>query len=275
VILLRDVIQVDSVHGDWLNPDGSWDFFLKDHPHIGYIRLSQFGDRTVNEFRSAVQKVNGSIDCLIIDLRLNSGGLLDAAVSVCSMFLPKGTMVVEIRSRNEGNNKINTNESPILPGDLPIVVLINRHSASASEIVAACLQDHGRATIIGERSYGKGTVQNVIPLERGRSAIKLTTASYWRPSGVNIDKNHASRNKLKKWGVLPDPGFEFEFTEEDIFQEARNRNIRDLEGIQNGRPKPVEDPPAGNEEPSPPFVDRSLQKAIEFLLSKIGKPIAT
>ena len=280
VILLRDFIKVDSVHGDWLNSDGSWDFVLRDQPRIGYVRVSQFGDRTADEFRAAIQKMNGRVDCLIVDLRLNSGGLLDSAVNICSMFLPIGKMVVEIRSRSEGNDEINTNESAIFPADMPVVVLINRHSASASEIVAACLQDHGRATIIGERSYGKGTVQNVIPLERGRSAIKLTTASYWRPNGVNIDKHHSARNNLEQWGVSPDPGFGFELTEEDIFQEARHRNARDLEGIRNGATTPVEDPavevsPTGDDVPTKPFVDLPMQKAIEFLLSKIGKPIAT
>ena len=280
VILLRDFIKVDSVHGDWLNSDGNWDFALRDQPHIGYVRVSQFGDRTANEFRAALQKMNGHVDCLIVDLRLNSGGLLDSAVSICSMFLPRGKMVVEIRSRVEGNDKIDTNEAAIFPADMPVVVLINRHSASASEIVAACLQDHGRATIIGERSYGKGTVQNVIPLERGRSAIKLTTASYWRPNGVNIDKHHAARHKLEQWGVSPNPGFGFELTEEDIFQEARQRNAKDLEGIRHGAPTPAEDPlvevsPSGDDVPTKPFVDLPLQKAIEFLLSKIGKPIAT
>ena len=120
---------------------------------------------------------------------------------------------------------------PIVQPNLPVVILVNRFSASASEIVAGCLQDHHRAIIIGEQTYGKGTVQDVIPMQRGSSALKLTTASYWRPSGKPIDRHDALAKSTKIWGVQPDAGFAIELTEEDLFDDLRSRNIRDLEGL--------------------------------------------
>ena len=114
---------------------------------------------------------------------------------------------------------------------VPICILINRNSASASEILGGCLQDHGRAVLIGEQSWGKGTVQNVIPIRRGESALKLTTASYWRPSGKGIDRYDELAKQTKVWGIQPDPGFEIEIEEEEVFENMRQRNLRDLRGL--------------------------------------------
>jgi carboxyl-terminal processing protease len=153
-------------------------------------------------------------------------------VAISDLFLPPKKMIVETRGRNERvESRKSSSEKLGLQPNIPIVILINRNSASASEIVAASLQDHGRATIVGERSYGKGTVQNLIPLERNISAIKLTTASYWRPSGRNIDRVSSEQVGSEEWGVSPDPGRLIEMEEEEVFENYRKRHLRDLAGI--------------------------------------------
>ena len=190
VSLTREIIPVASVHGDIRNPDGSWNFQLKENPRIGYIRLLQFGDKSIDEFRAALDQVKGKVDGLVVDLRNNSGGLLHAAVEICDMFLDKRQVIVQTKGRNERllDEHFSTSETDYDPSK-PVVILINREAASASEIVAACLRDHQRALLVGESTWGKGTVQNVIPIQRGQSALKLTTASYWPPSGENFDRS--------------------------------------------------------------------------------------
>lgn len=274
VTLIRDSIKTDSVQGDWLHPDGTWDFFLKSQPRTGYVRVSQFSERTADELRAALRSVNGKVDNLILDLRMNSGGLLESAVEICSMFLLPGQQVVRIEARNPRfNEQLLTRGEPLLPTTLPVVVLINRHSASASEIVAACLQDHGRAEVVGERSYGKGTVQNVVYLERKKSAMRLTTARYVRPSGKNIDRRVAENRQLAEWGVAPAPAGLVEQSEEQVFEQFRQRNLRDLAGLKRKPETPRPLPDDGNPETEVPEVDAAgtnfndpvLDKAMELL----------
>jgi carboxyl-terminal processing protease len=283
VTLIRDSIKTDSVQGDWLHPDGKWDFFLREEPRTGYIRISQFSERTVEELRNALQAIDGQVDSLILDLRMNSGGLLEAAVDVCSMFLPPGLDVVRIEARNPRfNERLVTRGEPLVKTSLPVVVLINRHSASASEIVAACLQDHQRATVVGERSYGKGTVQNVVYLERKKSAMRLTTARYLRPSGRNIDRRVAEKHELGEWGVEPSENGLVEQTEEEVFEQFRRRNLRDLEGLKRNqqatRPLPDDEPEETQateaDAPDLPGRDPVLQRAREMLQPTAGEKIA-
>src|SRR5262249_2494078 len=128
---------------------------------------------------------------LVIDLRNNPGGLLRAAVDISNLFVNEGK-IVSTKGRNHKDEVHDAKPgNAILPADkCPLAILVNRYSASASEIVSACLQDHDRAVIVGERTYGKGSVQNVIEMKEGSetAALKLTTASYWRPSGKNIHR---------------------------------------------------------------------------------------
>lgn len=150
---------------------------------IGFIVLEQFGEKSGAEIAEAVKdlKKQGATG-LILDLRGNPGGLLDEAVRICGLFIPKGRLVVTTRSKEDRNNmEYNTREAPIEP-DLPLAVLVNRSSASASEIVAGTLQDYDRAVVIGERSFGKGLVQTRRPLSYN-GVIMITTARYYTPSG--------------------------------------------------------------------------------------------
>jgi carboxyl-terminal processing protease len=177
VNLTRDVIHVVSVKSD-LKPNG-----------IGYARITTFTENSSSELAAAITRMKaraqGRLNGLVLDLRNDPGGLLDAAIDVSGAFLDGGVVVVT-RGRNTADDHVY--RAPVA-GDLlrgtPIVVLINSASASAAEIVAGALQDHRRATVMGTRSFGKGSVQTIIPLE-GRGALRLTTALYYTPSGRSI-----------------------------------------------------------------------------------------
>ncbi len=267
VAMVREAIPIASVHGDWRQPDGEWDFALKENPNIAYLRLLQFGAMSVEEMRSSLEEIGGTSDGLILDLRNNSGGLLDAAIEICDMFLGKEQLIVSTRGRQGRVIKENfSSTAPLYDPAKPMVIIVNRNSASASEIVAACLQDHGRAVIVGERSWGKGTVQNVIPIERGKSALKLTTASYWRPNGNNINRFDDEASQSGVWGVLPGQEHAVELTEEELFENARQRNMKDLQGLigpaKSGADEEVE---------VEPHVDLPLQRAIEVIQQELGE----
>jgi len=270
VDVLRAIIPIESVLGDGRTADGKWDFQLQDDPRITYIRLINFGENTVSELSHVLQ--GRQTDALILDLRDNAGGLLDAAVGICNMFLNDGT-IVTIRGRDgEVQRTFAADGSPLVPSRLPVVVLINHFSASASEIVAACLQDHQRAKVIGQRSWGKGTVQNVLPLEGGHAALKLTTASYWRPSGKNIHRLSDAKDE-DEWGVRPDPGFEVVLTDEQADQVRQRRRDKDL-GTPPKEALPPKPAPSASQDAQPvePVGDLQLEKAVEYLRQQLGTP---
>ena len=182
--LIRANIQVQSVR-------------FRAEGDVGYIDINTFTEKTQAGLENAVKelktKIGPKLKGYVVDLRLNPGGLLDQAVSVSDSFLERGEIVSTRTRHTEETQRFNAK-----PGDLaegkPIVVLINEGSASASEIVAGALQDHGRAIVLGAKSFGKGSVQTIIPLARGESAMRLTTARYYTPSGKSIQGT----------GVVPD-----------------------------------------------------------------------
>ena len=232
ITITRAVIKVPSVLGDTMHSDGSWSFVLQEHPRIGYIRLTTFGERTVEELESAIKSLEiDRLDGLILDLRSNAGGLLEVATATCDMFLDEGE-VVTLRGRSalDRDRRVAT-RGTIVDKNLPMAVLINKYSASASEIVAGCLQDLDRAVIVGERSYGKGTVQNVIPLELDKSAMKLTTATFWRPSNKNIHRAEDATEE-DDWGVTPNEGYNIPLTEDEFRQLQLARNRADHKGFE-------------------------------------------
>ncbi|MCO6456101.1 MAG: S41 family peptidase [Pirellulaceae bacterium] len=269
--LKRDLIPIESVLGDTRTVDGDWDFHLEEDPRLAYVRVTSFGEHTARDLAAALESC-GPVQGLILDLRGNAGGLLKSAVETCDMFIDQGDIVSTrgrggvVRQRYEATRKLR------LPREVPIVVLTNRGSASASEIVAACLKDHDRAKVVGERSWGKGTVQNIIELEGGRSALKLTTASYWRPNGHNIHRT-SEATEDDEWGVRPSEGFEVRMTDEQLRQAVAVRRRRDI--VPGKRPRPagsVENPggdPAesgsqsGAESSSQPDADRGQGAAGE------------
>ncbi|MCP1673352.1 carboxyl-terminal processing protease [Natronocella acetinitrilica] len=176
VTLVRDIIRVQSVRSRVLEPG------------FGYVRISQFQSRTGPNLLDAIDKLkaesDGPLKGLVLDLRNNPGGVLQAAVSVSDAFLREGRIVYTEGRVQQAQMSFDANPADVLDG-APLVVLINGGSASASEIVAGALQDHGRAVIMGSRSFGKGSVQSVVPLNSG-AAVKLTTARYFTPNGRSI-----------------------------------------------------------------------------------------
>lgn len=210
--LRRADIQVDSVFGDRIEPDSKWNYFLPEDNRIAYIRVTIFGERTVEEFRRALHAIKYDAKALIIDVRFNPGGILNAAVEMCDMLLDKGR-IVSTKGRRSHYDAVADADSQIeLPTSIPIIVLVNNQSASASEILAACLQDLGRASVCGERTFGKGTVQQVFEIENDQTAVKFTTARYYRPSGANIHRTDKLTEK-DAWGVIPEKSLELKLTE--------------------------------------------------------------
>lgn len=184
VKIVRDTISIASVE---------WEM----QGTTGVISIGRFGDDTVSLTRKAAQELKdkGATD-IVLDVRGNPGGLLDAAVGVSGVWLPKGTTVLEEKRNGEVVQTFKTDSQPILAG-IPTVVLINGGSASASEIVAGALHDQKAATLIGTQSYGKGSVQRVIPLNGGGS-LKVTIARWFTPAGKNIDKEGISPDQEVK-----------------------------------------------------------------------------
>ena len=173
--IVRDIIKIRSVRHNIIN-------------NVGYVRLTTFSETTTDSMKKSIEKIKkqtaGKFQGLILDLRNNPGGLLNQSISVTDAFLDDGEIV-----STKGRNDEDTTRTFAQPGDIlndqPLVILINSGSASASEIVAGALKDHGRAIILGTRSFGKGSVQSIIPIP-GNGAIRLTTARYYTPSGISI-----------------------------------------------------------------------------------------
>jgi carboxyl-terminal processing protease len=273
VTVTRALIVVPSVLGDRRKADDpkAWDFLLDSDTKIGYIRLTSFSKTAAKEMRDAVEELQRrGARGLILDLRNNPGGLLKSAVEISDLFLNEGRIVsTKGRNHKEEVYDAKPDGTLLLPAEkYPMAVLVNKYSASASEILSAALQDHKRAVVVGERTYGKGSVQNIIEMHEGgdKSALKLTTASYWRPSGKNIHRFPDSK-EADDWGVKPDAGFEVPMKDEERAEYMIYRSERD---VVRAKPRTIEPVmPDGKEKR--PFVDRVLEKAVEHLKKEIHK----
>jgi carboxyl-terminal processing protease len=252
----RAVIKVATVMGDTYAKDGKWNYMLDETNKIGYIRLTHFTANTTSELKRAMgDLVEQGMKGLILDLRFNPGGLLTAATEICDMFIESGK-IVSTKGRNTPERTWEARKRGTY-GNFPMAILVNHYSASASEIVSACLQDHKRALIIGERTWGKGSVQNVIDVNGGASSLKLTTASYHRPSGKNIHRFPGATDK-DEWGVMPDDGFKIEYNNRQLSDYLLYRQKRDILNEKG--------PDSENK-----FDDSQLSKAKEIILKKINE----
>jgi carboxyl-terminal processing protease len=255
VAVVRDIIHVATVLGDHYKPDGSWDFMLDKQNKIGYVRLTHFSRHSAIELEKAVNELlEEGMKGFVLDMRFDPGGLFSQATEIADMFIDGGT-IVSTKGRNTPTRTWEAKKDGTFP-NFPMAVIVNHFSASASEIVAACLQDHHRAVIVGERSWGKGSVQNVIELEGGTSALKLTTASYHRPSGKNIHRFPGATDK-DEWGVMPDPGYEVKFTPGETTEYTDSY-------------RPERDVLSKSGPPKSDFKDRQLEKALVAVRGKIS-----
>jgi carboxyl-terminal processing protease len=280
----RAIIQSQSVTGDRRRLNGEWEFLMEADPRIGFVRLEIFGEKTPNELRKALQSIGGQVSGVVLDLRDNSGGLLPTATDICDMFLDGGLIVA-----TRGRRKSYASEHYATPGveldnQVPLVVLINDQSASASEVTAACLQDYRRAVILGERSFGKGSVQNVIDIEGGQAALRLTSAYYFPPLGRNIHKRPNAKD-TDEWGVMPDENFHVPLTTDQtklVFERLRTRsqpkNSTKAKSLDTKSIEQAAQPDSKNEahqlanqlarDPSL-SQDPQLLRAVEYLVEKI------
>jgi len=268
VTLKREIIHVQTVLGDGRKKDDSWDFLYDAEKKIGYIRVSAFSRSTAPELKKAMEElVAAKLKGLVIDLRFNPGGLLSSAIEVSDMFVSEGR-IVSTEGRNAPKRVWDAHKADTYEG-FPMAILVNKYSASASEIVAACLQDHKRAVIVGERTWGKGSVQNIIELEQGRSALKLTTAGYRRPSGKNIHRFTDAKDD-DEWGVKPNDGFELKLTVSETGDLMRHQ--REVAIVASKKePAPPED---GNGEPASEFFDPQLDRALQYIHEELGEKLA-
>lgn len=266
--LVREVVNIESVLGDRRSDDGSWHFLLEEDPRIAHIRIISFGERTAGEFERALRNaVAAGAQALVLDLRGDAGGALDAAVDVCKLLLPADKPIVETRGRDGfiQQRYKTTEDGPFLT--IPIVVLVNQNSASAAEIVAACLQDHDRAAIAGQRSYGKGTVQQLIPVQKGKSLLKLTWASFWRPNGKKIHRESEAAEE-ETWGIVPDEGLERKLSQQEFESLLKYRGERDQ--IMPSSTSVAESEGGTETDTDERFTDQQLQIAVKYLQDKLA-----
>jgi C-terminal peptidase prc len=258
VEIARDKVELETVLGFKRGPNDRWNFYLDPEKKIVYVRLTQFARNTYRDLYRVMKKLNGKgINGMVLDLRFNPGGLLDSAVKVSDLFVDDGVIVTIKPRRGRETVYIGKHEGSYL--DFPMVCLVNDSSASGSEIVSACLQDHGRAIIMGERSYGKGSVQTILPFEPTGGQLKMTNATFWRPSNKNLNKSSTKGRPEDEWGVTPDAGYLLKMSVKDqdsLFDFQREQEIikrRDLKA------KPFK----------PGFKDPQLEMALKYLRGQI------
>lgn len=263
LIITRAQINVRTVRGLRRLPDGKWDYLLDPVHRIGYVRISQFTETTPDDLRQTLdQLLAQNPQGLVLDLRFNPGGLLETAVQVADLFLPSGKTIVSVKGRAVPDRTYYASDDYAFP-DVPMVVLANEASASAAEVVAGALADNGRAQLIGTRTFGKGSVQQVKPLADGQGALKLTNAYYYLPSGRNIHR----KKDATLWGVDPQDGFWVPMTPEQTRQMLQLRRERDIlkpNGSDSSEP-PTLTPQLIREQ----WADPQLAAALEALLGKL------
>jgi carboxyl-terminal processing protease len=217
--IVRGVIQLETVKSTVIDE------------HIGYIRISQFSEPTGQALREQLMDLETQgVDSLIIDLRNNPGGLLSSVIEITDMFLNNGT-IVSTRGRDKSQNQVFSSRRSALFPEIPLVVLVNEGSASASEIFAGALKDNDRGVLVGKKTFGKGSVQTVRELPDG-SGIRITTALYYTPSGVSIDNVGIEPDRVVEEIKLTKEETEAlnRLNELDIVEEYVETHERDSEG---------------------------------------------
>jgi carboxyl-terminal processing protease len=285
VTVTRQVIQIHPVKGVRRVPKPNdpskwdWDYMADPDAKIAMIRLTDFTGVSADEMKAALKACEAAgARGLIIDLRNNLGGLLDQAEKIADLFLAEGH-IVRTRDRHDHGRDLKAGKDGTVWEDrakMPVAVLINGDSASAAEIVAAALQDNGRAVVVGERSYGKGSVQKTFPLDGGKASVKLTSEIWLTPSGKHIQKKPNAKPE-DEWGVRPDAGYEVKMTDDQFVQMILHQRaaevVRDKPTDPEPKTDPPKEPPADPAKPKrpelpkldPTFKDPVVEKALEHL----------
>ena len=250
VRITRGEIQLPSVTGTRRDDSDVWNYRLPDSPEIAYVRVSNLTKRSPMEVQRAVNSLGDQpVKGLILDVRGNGGGILSSAVEVADMFLAEGK-ILEVRGRKDDDQVFKADATQVLAG-VPMVALVDRNTASAAEILVGALKDLDRATVIGQRTFGKGTVQGLFPLKSG-GAIKLTTARFYLPSGANLEKP-IDADADEPWGVRPSEGMALSFSDEELADYTKHRSAIEL----FGKPDATQQG----------YRDRGLEKAIAHLIA--------
>lgn len=270
VAIVRARIQIQTVKGFKRDAEHHWDFMLDDAHKIGYVRMTQFSDPTADALAAAIDDLKAKgFKGLILDLRFNPGGLLDQAIKTSDMFIDEGR-IVSTKGRNSPERTWDAQAEGTVE-DFPMVVLVNEFSASASEILSGALKDNDRAVIVGTRSFGKGSVQQVIALQSGKAAVKVTTAHYYLPSGRNLHR----REGADTWGVDPSDGYYVPMDADTIAAMNKARRAADIINGENGNgdDKLAVTPQWLREKRSDPQLAAALETIIAKVTTDAWKPI--
>lgn len=264
--MTREDIVIPTIKGYQRKTDNTWDYYVCDDPKIAYLRITQFTSETYDSLKALSDKLLAEgMKGLILDLRFNPGGRLDQAIEVVDLFVKEG-VIVSTRGRNrpehvERAEEVHSREGiPLLPY-FPMIVLVNEHSASAAEIVAGSLMDNKRALVIGQRTYGKGSVQELIPLENKGGELKLTVAYYYLPSGRLVHR----KKDATDWGVQPQIVVPMTQDQERVAMQTRYEQ----ELFKKPMPKSTTRGPTSGPATTQAVTDAQLQRAIDTMVALV------
>ena len=268
IAIQRDHVHMASVRGIARTGRDDWDYWIDSERRIAYIRISNFRTNTMDEFDAVLRSLRGNGPRgLIIDLRFNPGGIMQQAVALVDRFVSQGVILATVTRRRAVETFRATRSGTL--AEPPLVVLVNGGSASASEIVAGALQAHGRAKVVGERTFGKGSVQHVVHLTHHPAAVKLTTAYYRLPDGRIIHRT-PHNDDSDQWGVIPDDAVELTELEEQEIREERR--ALDLAFLEHEGPffdrDPATEIPAERQSLR---LDRQLAKALDLVIRAVDE----
>lgn len=253
----RAEIIVPTIKGYQRSAENNWDYWCCDDPKIAYVRVTQFTSETFDSLKETMEKLLAQgMKGLILDLRYNPGGQLESAVKVVDLFIDHG-VIVSTKGRNRPEQIVRATPPGTLPY-FPMIILVNEHSASAAEIVSGSLMDNKRALVIGERSYGKGSVQELVPLDQKGGELKMTVAYYYLPSGRLVHK----KKDATDWGVQP----QIVIKMDDAAKKKAGEQRYNQELFKKPMPKTSTQPATA---PTTQMADTQLQRAVDTMVALV------
>jgi len=260
--VLRGPVHLKTVRGFQRDAQGNWDYMIDPEHKVGYIRVGNFRENTIDDFDAALRELlDDGVRSLILDLRFNPGGLMQQAIAIADCFLDGGLIVSTTTRHRAMEGYVAVREGTV--GNVDLIVLINGSSASAAEIVAGSLQARRRAVVVGERSFGKGSVQHLIHLQGHKAAVKLTVAYYRLPDGRTIHRTDKNAH-TDSWGVIPDVKV--------VPTKEETQAILDSRRLLDAPPsEPSDDPPTSVEVLRDPQLRQAVAIAREHAPTRLGR----